>query len=471
MSFDLSPPPSLGSTLTNDSDMADVECYGLYLELAPFGLERINDYETGGHHPVHLGDAYGINGRYRVIHKLGHGGFANVWLSRDTEAKENTKYVALKILMAETSNDDYPELQVNQLKAAYNERAARDNGADSICLPLDHFRICGPNGSHVCFVYPVLGPNVSLGVFGDSGNLDNDLRSLSLQVVQAVKFLHSQGVCHGENMELDITPNNILHRISGLDGLDEDKVIQIIGTPMLNPVLNSSNECHSAPTAPQYLVYPVSWWDVNPQFISKEPCLIDFGECFKTSQPPDDLGIPGPYRSPELILDKKAGFGSDIWALGCSLFEIRTGRKLFDSFDDGDSDYLDAIVQILGRLPEPWWSTTWEDRRRIYKDEVDEQGLAVSALNPKPSTDDKRVESGITGTVHQSVAIDARSLQDKIAPGLWYMSNSQPKRDRHRDISQNEQTIFADLLHRLLEYKPEQRISAKDATKHKWFTL
>ena len=223
------------------------------------------------------------------------------------------------------------------------------------------------------------------------------------------------------NKVLDITPNNVLHRISGLDGLDEDEVLQILSSPVVNPVLNASQECHYESTAPQYLVYPVSWWDVDTQFISKESCLIDFGESFEISQPPNELGIPGPYRSPELILDKEAGFGSDIWALGCSLFEIRTGRKLFSSFDDEDNDYLDAIVQVLGKLPEPCWSMTWEDRRRMYKDEVDEQGLAVATLESEPGKDELGVkERVITSTVHQSVTSNARSLKDMIAPGLWY---------------------------------------------------
>jgi len=197
MPSDLSLPRSPGSTLTAEEDMVDVESNGLHLELAPFGLEHIQDYEPGGHHPVHLGDVYGNNGRYLVIHKLGHGGFANVWLSRDTEAKEATKYVALKILMAGISSNDCPELRVNQLKAAHNQNAPEGDGAESICLPLDHFEIHGPNGNHLSFVYPVLGPNVSLGLFRASADPDNDLRSLSLQVVKAVKFLHSQGICHG----------------------------------------------------------------------------------------------------------------------------------------------------------------------------------------------------------------------------------------------------------------------------------
>ena len=160
------------------------------------------------------------------------------------------------------------------------------------------------------------------------------------------------------NKRLDITPNNVLHRITGLDGLNEDEFLKILGSPVINPVLNTSQERHHRSTAPDYLVYPVNWCNVDTRFISKESCLIDFGESFEISQPPDDLGIPGQYPPPELIPDKKASFGSDIWALGCSLFKIRTGRKLFSPFDDEDNEYLDAFVQVLGRLPEPCWSTT-----------------------------------------------------------------------------------------------------------------
>ena len=155
MASDLSVPRSPGLTFTADEEMINGESNGLYLELAPFGLEHIYDYEPGGHHPVHLGGVYGNNGRYRVIHKLGSGGFATVWLCRDTEAKGATKYVALKILMAETSSDDCPELRVNQLKDAHSQHANEDNGAVFIWLPLDHFRSTGRMGtiSPLCILF------------------------------------------------------------------------------------------------------------------------------------------------------------------------------------------------------------------------------------------------------------------------------------------------------------------------------
>jgi hypothetical protein len=78
------------------------------------------------------------------------------------------------------------------------------------------------------------------------------------------------------NEGLDITPNNVLHRISGLDGLNEDEVLQILGSPAVNPVLNASKECHYESTAPDYLAYPVSWLDVDIQFIKQRIMFYRF---------------------------------------------------------------------------------------------------------------------------------------------------------------------------------------------------
>ena len=72
-----------------DEDAVEWEDNGLMLELAPFKLEKIIEYEPGGYHPVHLGDVFGD--AYRITHKFGHGGFATVWLARDLSAKDTTK--------------------------------------------------------------------------------------------------------------------------------------------------------------------------------------------------------------------------------------------------------------------------------------------------------------------------------------------------------------------------------------------
>lgn len=46
--------------------------------------ESLSRYQCGGYHPVTLGDIF-KDGRYKVHHKLGWGGFSTVWLAFDRE--------------------------------------------------------------------------------------------------------------------------------------------------------------------------------------------------------------------------------------------------------------------------------------------------------------------------------------------------------------------------------------------------
>lgn len=247
----------------------------------------------------------------------------------------------------------------------------------------------------------------------------------------------------------------------------EDKVLQIIGAPVRNPIVSIDptlgDEEHNAP---QYLVYPVQWHNVGKEYLTEQPCIVDFGESFDMVEPPQDLSTPGPYRSPELILDCAAGIGSDLWALGCTLFEIRTGRKLFGTFYDDDNSYLVAMVQVLGPFPEPWWSTTWTKRRRMYRDKPDTNGLVIAAVEPK-----ERKHPGASIRHHPSVAHGARSLQGKLAPGLWYLDGQPQDRSYHQPISPEEIELFAGFLSKLLEYTPSKRIAAADLLSHEWFSL
>lgn len=233
--------------------------------------------------------------------------------------------------------------------------------------------------------------------------------------------------------------------------------MMILGSPQKNPVgkpLDGSDalERHNDPCIPQYLVYPVEWLKVSESYLCDEPYLIDFGESYEMSDPPQELGTPAPYRSPELILDSKAGVGCDLRALGCTLFEIRTGRKLFQSFDNDDDEYLERMIQVLGKMPEPWWSN-WEFRVTHYEDEVDREGHVI-----------EKVPTEVFDNVHPSIPQGCRSLEDKLAPGLWYTA---PGRWQFNEkIGETEVRIFADLLHKLLRFDPEDRISAKEALGH-----
>ena len=57
--------------------------------------EKLWKYRPGGFHPVCLNDTF-KNGRYKVRHKLGWGGYSTVWLAKD-EMYANTKREILSV--------------------------------------------------------------------------------------------------------------------------------------------------------------------------------------------------------------------------------------------------------------------------------------------------------------------------------------------------------------------------------------
>lgn len=126
----------------------------------------------------------------------GSGGYANVWLCCDEKRSGDApRYVAVKIIMAEVSTPDCPELRINKLVDIGIEAYT---AAEHFCLPLDQFSIDGPNGTHFAFVYPVLGPRVSR-LFNkvDDDDMDVTLRKMAAQVTRAMSVLHKHGICHG----------------------------------------------------------------------------------------------------------------------------------------------------------------------------------------------------------------------------------------------------------------------------------
>lgn len=154
-------------------------------------VEDVELYRPGGLHPVHIGDTFS-NGKYRIIHKLGHGGFSTVWLAREESQK---RYVALKIIRAETSSD------CHELKILRHLQSSPDHpGRKYVASILDHFYFEGPNGVHICLVSKVRGPSIAQACRheGQSRRFRGALvRKLAGQAAQALDFLHSNGVVHG----------------------------------------------------------------------------------------------------------------------------------------------------------------------------------------------------------------------------------------------------------------------------------
>lgn len=156
----------------------------------PHDLDNAEDlerYEPGGFHPVHLDEFYDDK-RYRVVHKLGAGGFSTVWLARDLQARQ---WVGLKFIAADESEN-------------YNARSSPIisdpilSRSELLVSPEREFRVDGPNGRHLCFVLPFVGPNLATLSSGIYSRLSSRVSAkLSMQAAQAMALLHNRERCHG----------------------------------------------------------------------------------------------------------------------------------------------------------------------------------------------------------------------------------------------------------------------------------
>ncbi|KAG6072595.1 hypothetical protein E4U33_003205 [Claviceps sp. LM78 group G4] len=61
-------------------------------------------------------------------------------------------------------------------------------------------------------------------------------------------------------------------------------------------------------------------------------------------------------------------FASDIWSLGCVVFELFSNLSLFNGFLTNQDDLTAQQVQILGPMPPAWWKN-WEARTKWYDEE------------------------------------------------------------------------------------------------------
>ncbi|KAG8411412.1 hypothetical protein J3458_015472 [Metarhizium acridum] len=290
-----------------------------------FLLEKLIFYQPKGFHPIELGDELHDH-RFRVIHKLGYGGSSTVWLCRD-QSKDRPVYVAVKIFQAGLTETECRELLMFRL---------RDKGIDGpghyLCLPKEQFNSESPNGTHLCLVYPVVGPTVDQAalIFEEEQNISSILRTISRSIVEALAILHRRGICHA-----DFRPANVLLGLQSLDGLEEEQVLALLGEPEKETIQiqEDSLPTPEIPYAPKYLVYPIDFRDTSPAFILPRAVVIDFGETAAEESPP---GIPVNYAAPEVILKGSGGQEMDLWSLACTLYEVREG------------DYEEEISSVLG---------------------------------------------------------------------------------------------------------------------------
>ncbi|KAJ5962603.1 hypothetical protein N7501_007544 [Penicillium viridicatum] len=308
--------------------------------------ESLSKYQPGGYHPVNLGDTFG-NDRYKIYHKLGWGGFSTVWLAKD---RDRNQWVSLKITTANSSISR--ELQ----NLNFLERQSRRGLASNYIVQLlDAFTHKGPNGVHQCLVFELLGPSVDK-VLSDYHESQDELDPetvlrISTQLLKAVRFIHSAGMCHG-----DISGRNIAFSCTHLSKQTEEQLFDVLGFPEIEP-LKRIDGTPLGNELPAQLIKAAEWteWiDEDDEDIR----LLDFGESFYQGQEPPKLAQPGSLRVPETIFTDCFDYRVDLWRTGCMIYFF-----LFTTWPFwylGEDEVL--IFQMIGfveGLPAEWKSK-WE---------------------------------------------------------------------------------------------------------------
>ncbi len=180
-------------------------------KLGPQTLEEDpSQYRPGGYHPVRVGEMFAD--RYQVIRKLGFGQYSTVWLAHDARSVFHiydvppsltllaslNQHVAIKVLTAASYGGENP---VYELEILQHIRKANPShvGYNYVIHLRDHFLHKGPNGKHLCLVFPVMGESVSdLRCRFPNRRIPPALtKQIAQQVLLGLDYLHrSCGVIH-----------------------------------------------------------------------------------------------------------------------------------------------------------------------------------------------------------------------------------------------------------------------------------
>jgi serine/threonine-protein kinase len=240
-------------------------------------------------------------GPFQVVEKLGEGGMGEVYRARDSRLNRD---VALKVLPAHVTGDP--------------ERLARFTREAQVLAAFSHPNIGGiygiedAGGRQALVLELVEGPTLADRIAQGALPLDEAL-GVGRQIAEALEAAHEQGIVHR-----DLKPANIKLRLDGTVKVLDFGLAKAAARPD-----SASRLANIDVTASPTMMSPAT--------------MTSAGVILGTAA----------YMAPEQAKGKTVDRRADIWAFGCVLFEILTGRRAFE----GDA-VTDTLAGILRGEPE-----------------------------------------------------------------------------------------------------------------------
>src|SRR5688572_23528226 len=236
-------------------------------------------------------------GPYEITATIGAGGMGEVYRARDTKLERD---VALKILPEAFARDP--------------ERLARFEREAKTLAALNHPHIAHIHGLEESDGVPTLvlefvdGPTLADRIAQGPIPIEEAL-TIARQIAEAVEAAHEQGIIHR-----DLKPANIKVRIDGTV-----KVLDFGLAKALDPTSAGAADVSASPT------------------ITAAAPMTAAGVLLGTAA----------YMSPEQARGQAVDKRTDIWAFGCVLFEMLTGRSPFER-----STATDTSAAVLEHDPD-----------------------------------------------------------------------------------------------------------------------
>ncbi|XP_041981458.1 serine/threonine-protein kinase minibrain isoform X2 [Aricia agestis] len=181
--------------------------------------------------------------------------------------------------------------------------------------------------------------------------------------------------------------------------------------------------------------------------------IVDFGSSCQLGQRIYQYIQSRFYRSPEVLLGIPYDLAIDMWSLGCILVEMHTGEPLFSGANE--LDQMNKIVEVLGMPPDHLLDQAHKTRKFFDKLPASEGGGYVL----------KKV-AGKDGGYRKYRAAGTRRLHDILG-----VEGGGPAARRRGEPghSVSDYLKFKDLILRMLEYDPKQRVTPYYALQHNFF--
>ena len=239
-------------------------------------------------------------GPYEIGPQIGAGGMGEVFRATDVHLKRG---VAIKILPASLANDP--------------DRLARFRREAEVLAALNHPNIAQIHGLEKSEAGSALVMELVEGLtLADriaAGPLPlNEALDVAAQIAAGLEAAHGQGIIHR-----DLKPSNIKVRPDGTV-----KILDFGLAKAIDPVQTA--DAHDIANSPTIT----------------SPAMTEAGMILGTAA----------YMSPEQARGRPVDRRADIWAFGCVLFELLSGRRAFD-----DEDTSLTLSRVLQR--EPAWDS------------------------------------------------------------------------------------------------------------------